>query len=95
MLAPELERKRLQLLHEAVPDVHRIAALVVNAYSSGIAAGKEAADLLGIELFLVYAEMPGDYQAPSRRCAPPAPVRCRSFRPRNSSPMRRVWPRSP
>jgi len=86
MLAPELERKRLQLLHEAVPDVHRIAALVVNAYSSGIAAGKEAADLLGIELFLVYAEMPGDYQAP---------VRCRSFRPRNSSPMRRVWPRSP
>jgi len=64
MLAPELERKRLQLLHETVPGVHRVAALLANAQGQGpnLAAAKEAADLLGVELLPFFAEMPGDYQ---------------------------------
>jgi putative tryptophan/tyrosine transport system substrate-binding protein len=63
MLATELERKRLQLLHETVPGVHRVAALVANAQGPNLPAAKEAADLLGVELLPFFAEMPDDYQA--------------------------------
>jgi len=63
MLAPELERKRLQLLHDAVPGVRRVAALTVNALGTSLAAAKEAADRLGIELLPVSAETPDDYPA--------------------------------
>ena len=62
MLAPELEHKRLQLLHDAVPGIRRVAVLTGNALGTSLAAAKEAADRLGIELLPISAETPGDYQ---------------------------------
>src|SRR5436190_10478327 len=57
MLAPELDAKRLFLLHEAVPGSRRIAALAVHVErdASNLAAAKEAADRAGIELLPFYA----------------------------------------
>jgi putative ABC transport system substrate-binding protein len=63
MLATDLERKRLQLLHDAVPGIRRVAALTPNALVASLAEAKEAADRLGVELLPVSAETPGDYQA--------------------------------
>ena len=63
MLTPELDAKRLLLLHEAVPNSRRIAALAVHAArdSPNVVAVKEAADRAGIELLPFYAASRDEY----------------------------------
>jgi putative ABC transport system substrate-binding protein len=63
MLAPELDAKRLLLLHEAVPNSRRIAALAVQVSrdAPNIASVKEAADRAGVELLPFYAASRDDY----------------------------------
>ena len=65
MLAPELDAKRLQLLHELVPGGRRIAALAVNPMrdAPNIAAASEAAERAGVKLLPFYAATRGDYRA--------------------------------
>jgi len=65
MLAPELDAKRLYLLHEAIPDSRRIAALAVSAQrdASNLAETKEAAERVGVELLTFYGAQPADYPA--------------------------------
>jgi putative tryptophan/tyrosine transport system substrate-binding protein len=65
MLAPELDAKRLYLLHEAVPDGRRIAVLAVNAQRDdpNLSAVKEAAKRAGVELLVFYGAQPEDYPA--------------------------------
>jgi putative ABC transport system substrate-binding protein len=65
MLAPELDAKRLYLLHEAVPGAHRIATLAANRErdAPNLAAVKGAADHVGIELIPLYGTTPDDYRA--------------------------------
>jgi putative tryptophan/tyrosine transport system substrate-binding protein len=63
MLAPELDAKRLQFLHDAVPGSHRIAALAVNAQRDDLTAVTAAAAQVGVELLPFYATNPGDYHA--------------------------------
>jgi len=60
MLAPELDAKRLDLLHETIPGGGRIAALAVDTGrdSPNVAAAKAAADRAGIELQPFYAAAP-------------------------------------
>jgi putative ABC transport system substrate-binding protein len=63
MLTPELDAKRLYLLHETVPNGRRIAALAVNAQRDdpNLSAVKEAAERVGIELVAFYGAQPEDY----------------------------------
>jgi putative tryptophan/tyrosine transport system substrate-binding protein len=61
MLAPELDAKRLEFLHEAVPNARRIAALGVSP-AQGTAV-RAAAEALGVELLPFYAEVPAVYPA--------------------------------
>src|ERR1700730_2321278 len=63
MLAPELDSKRLHILHETLPDSRRIAALAVNEQrdAPNITAVKEAADHAGVELIPLYAAKSDDY----------------------------------
>ena len=63
MLSPELDAKRLLLLHEAVPNSRRIAALAVHAArdTPNVVAVKEAADRAGIELLPFYAASRDEY----------------------------------
>jgi putative tryptophan/tyrosine transport system substrate-binding protein len=65
MLAPELDGKRLQVLHEAVPGAHKIAALAPDPKRAApnLAAVREAADRLDIELFPVFTDTLSDYGA--------------------------------
>ena len=65
MLAPELDAKRLYLLHEAVPGAHRIAALASNRDrdAPNLTAVKDAADHAGIELLPFFGATPDDYRA--------------------------------
>ncbi len=65
MLAPELDGKRLHLLHEAVPGIHRIAALAVNPKRDVplLAAMRGVAERAGIELLPFYAATADDYPA--------------------------------
>jgi putative ABC transport system substrate-binding protein len=66
MLAPELDAKRLQLLHEAVPDRSRVAVLAADAQrdAANVAAVKQAAGLLaGVQLLPLYAAKPEAYAA--------------------------------
>jgi putative ABC transport system substrate-binding protein len=65
MLAPELDAKRLLLLHEMIPDSRRIAALAVNPArdAPAIAAMNEAAERVGIKVLPFYAARPEDYRA--------------------------------
>ena len=65
MLAPELDAKRLQLLHEVLPAGRKIAALAVDAKrdAPNIAAVIEAADRAGIEVLPFYADTRDDYPA--------------------------------
>jgi putative ABC transport system substrate-binding protein len=65
MLAPELDGKRLQLLHEAVPSVSRIAALAVSPdqHAANLAAMRQAAAHEGVALLPFYAALPEDYPA--------------------------------
>ena len=65
MLAPELDAKGLELLHQAVPTARRIAALGTSpmAARENFAQVGEAAHALGVELSAFYAEVPADYPA--------------------------------
>ena len=65
MLAPELDAKRLQLLHEAVPGVSRIAALAAtpDQHAPNLAAMRQAAFHEGVALLPFYAAQPEDYPA--------------------------------
>jgi putative ABC transport system substrate-binding protein len=65
MLAPELDGKRLHLLHETVPGIPRIAALAVDSTRDIplLAAMSEVAQRAGIELLPFYAATPDDYPA--------------------------------
>jgi putative ABC transport system substrate-binding protein len=63
MLAPELDAKRLDLLHEVVPGARRIAALAVSPQrdAASLAAMREVAGRDGVELLPFYAGSPGEY----------------------------------
>ena len=65
MLGPELDAKRLELLHQAVPTARRIAALGVTPKRSeeNLAVMRGAAEALGVELLSFYAEVPAVYPA--------------------------------
>ena len=65
MLAPELDAKRLDLLHEVVPGARRIAALAVSAErdAPNLAAMREVAGRDGLEMLPFYAATPGEYQS--------------------------------
>ncbi len=66
ILASELDAKRLELLHEMVPSVRRVAALLMPT-SAGRALSerkmRSAADRLGLELLLFDAAQQSDYPA--------------------------------
>ena len=65
LIAPELEVKRLSLLHEALPSVHRIA--VMSAHRKIVEAGfpplRKAAAEAGLELVEIWVESPNEYAA--------------------------------
>jgi putative ABC transport system substrate-binding protein len=63
MLAPELDGKRLELLHEAVPSARRVAALAVSAArdEANIAAMRRVAAAIDVELLEFYADASADY----------------------------------
>ena len=65
LIAPELEVKRLSLLHEALPSVHRIA--VMSAHRKVVEAGfpplRKAAAQAGLELVEIWVESPNEYEA--------------------------------
>ena len=65
MLAPELDGKRLQLLHEAVPGGSRIAALAASPdqHAPNLAAMRQVASHEGLALLPFYAAQPEDYPA--------------------------------
>ena len=65
MLAPELNAKRLTLLHEAMPKARRIAALAVseNRYERVLQTIRTIAAGAGLELPIFFAETPGAYPA--------------------------------
>ena len=63
MLAPELDAKRLQLLHDAIPGSRRIAALAVTRRASTLAAIEGVAKQIGVDLIPFYAASPDDYRA--------------------------------
>jgi putative tryptophan/tyrosine transport system substrate-binding protein len=63
MLAPELDAKRLYLLHETLPSGRRIGALAVNSArdAPNLAAAKDAAERAGVELIPFYGAQADDY----------------------------------
>ena len=65
MLAPELDAKRLDLLHEALPTARRVAALGTSptAAKENLAAMHGVSKALGLQLSAFYAEVPADYPA--------------------------------
>ena len=65
MLAPELDAKRLDLLHEVIPGARRIAALAVSAQrdASSIEAMQEVASRDGLEILPFYAAASDEYPA--------------------------------
>ena len=65
LIAPELEIKRLSLLHEALPAVHRIAVLSNhrNVVEAGLLALRKAAAEGGLELVEIWIENPDGYAA--------------------------------
>lgn len=65
MLAPELDAKRLDLLHQVVPGARRIAALAVTAQrdASSIEAMQEVASRDGLEILPFYAAAFEEYPA--------------------------------
>jgi putative ABC transport system substrate-binding protein len=64
MLGPELDAKRLELLHQAVPAARRVAALVSPKQNEeNLAAVRVVAEALGVDLVAVYAEASVEYPA--------------------------------
>jgi putative ABC transport system substrate-binding protein len=65
LIAPELEVKRLALLHEALPLVHRIAVLSNHrkVVEAGILPLRKAAAEAGLELVEIWVESPNEYAA--------------------------------
>jgi putative ABC transport system substrate-binding protein len=65
MLAPELDGKRVGVLHEAFPQARRIAALARSDLldAASLAEMKRAAAQAGIELLTVYAQGPEEFPA--------------------------------
>jgi putative ABC transport system substrate-binding protein len=65
LIAPELEVKRLSLLHEALPSVHRIAVLSNHrkVVEASILPLRKAAAEAGLELVEVWVESPNEYAA--------------------------------
>jgi ABC-type uncharacterized transport system substrate-binding protein len=65
LIAPELEPKRLSLLHEALPAVRRIAVLSNHrkVVEAGLLPLRTAAAEVGLELIEIWAESPNDYAA--------------------------------
>jgi putative ABC transport system substrate-binding protein len=65
LIAPELEVKRLALLHEALPSVRRVAVLAAhrNVVEAGFAPLRKAAAEAGRELIEIWVENPSEYAA--------------------------------
>ena len=65
LIAPELEVKRLSLLHEALPAVHRIAMLSYhrNVVEAGLLPLRKAAAEAGLVLVEIWVESPNEYAA--------------------------------
>lgn len=65
LIAPELEVKRLSLLREALPSVHRIAVLSNHrkVVEAGILPLRKAAAEAGLELVEIWVESPDEYAA--------------------------------
>jgi putative tryptophan/tyrosine transport system substrate-binding protein len=65
LIAPELEVKRLALLHEALPSVRRVAVLAAhrNVVEAGFAPLRKAAAEAGLELIEIWVENPSGYAA--------------------------------
>jgi putative tryptophan/tyrosine transport system substrate-binding protein len=65
LIAPELEVKRLDLLREAVPSVHRVAVLSNHrtVVEGGLAPLREASAEAGLELVDFWAESPSEYRS--------------------------------
>ena len=65
LIAPELEVKRLSLLHEALPSVHRIAVLSNHrkVVEASILPLRKAAAEAGLELVEIWVESPNEYAA--------------------------------
>ena len=65
LIAPELEVKRLSLLHEALPSVRRIAVLANHRkiVEAGLSPLRKAAAEAGLELIEIWVENPNEYSA--------------------------------
>jgi putative ABC transport system substrate-binding protein len=65
MLAPELDAKRLDVLHQAVPQARRIAALIRSMQLDGRNLGEveKAASQLNLDLLTFYAAAPEEFPA--------------------------------
>jgi putative ABC transport system substrate-binding protein len=63
LIAPELELKRLSLLHEALPAVHRVAVLSNHrkVVEAGLLPLRKAAAEAGLELLEIWVESPSEY----------------------------------
>jgi short subunit dehydrogenase-like uncharacterized protein len=63
MLAPVLDAKRLELLHQVVPVARHIAAMGTDPMTAkeNHAAVRRVGEALGLELSTFYAEVPANY----------------------------------
>lgn len=61
MLAPELDAKRLALLHEVVPTARRIAVLTPTRHRQRLVDLQHQAERLGVVLSFAFADKPADY----------------------------------
>jgi putative ABC transport system substrate-binding protein len=63
LIAPELEAKRLSLLHEALPRLHRVAVLSNHrkVVEAGLPPLRKAAAEAGLELVEIWVESPNEY----------------------------------
>ena len=65
LIAPELEVKRLALLHEALPSVRRVAVMAAHRkiVEAGFPPLRKAAAKAGLELVEIWVESPSEYAA--------------------------------
>jgi putative tryptophan/tyrosine transport system substrate-binding protein len=85
MLAPELDGKRLHLLHEAVPAARRIGVLAADPvrHKLNVEAMQQVAAASRLDVVTVYADDLTSWRRLSRRYGPQARRPCRSPPPRN------------